>query len=303
MLDTQEHSVLVAKLTTHADIDAKLSNTQAEHAQITKDAEALQVTISRLIDEKSMHDATLMELPQKISTANASLAEVETKLADTSTKHQQALAAEHESIASRVAAEQAATLLKTESANLEKLISEKRSSLDGELKAKLDEAQAVECKLAKVHTKVADAEKRLAELKDVDTRLADAGKALKEAEKQRLAEEKALAELAKRQEKLREEAAIVKDEMAVKKSQADEFAKRARADELRVSNAEAALERAVSAQQNAESKREQAELAVQELWASGMQLNPGPQNKLKKRPRKIHIPTSGRFFRQIKQAQ
>jgi chromosome segregation ATPase len=108
------------------------------------------------------------------------------------------------------ALEQTESLL-AESANLQERLTEKRDTLEAEIKARLAETNQAEARLIEITAKVAASEKRVSDLAVAQEQLTECQNALKETEVRRHAEEKALAELVKQQDRLRNELFTLED--------------------------------------------------------------------------------------------
>ncbi len=235
-----------------AEVQKKLAETRAALDEATSEHSKVNVLLPPLVRLRQEHEQVLPGLKSEIEGLRAELA---TLMRD---KQATAGALEKAQNDRKLAFEQTEAL-RLEAANLNKLLTDKRSQLESETQAKLAEASAAESRLRELEAKVAAGEKRTAELSEVDRRLANAVSGVREAEKQRLTEEKALADLARQQENLRKDLTRSETESKVLTAHVAELGKKARTEEARAADAETRLQKATAAAQAVEAKRLEAE--------------------------------------------
>jgi chromosome segregation ATPase len=164
--------------------------------------------------------------------------------------------------ADRQAAVEQTESLRAESANLQKLLTEKRGTLEAEMKTKLAEANQAEARLREITAKVIASEKRVSDLAVAQKQFTESQAALKETESRRQIEEKALADLIRQQERLRKELITLEDGIRAGTGQVNDLTKKIKSEEVRASDASARLEKSTAALQAADAKRAEAEAAT-----------------------------------------
>lgn len=254
----QQAKDLESKVKEHEGIQAKLEESRSALTQVTGEHEKLTSILAPLILQRAEYDQTLPALKAE---AEALRAELNHLIRD---KQATSVALEKAQKDRKAAFEQAEAL-RAESGNLEKLLNDKRSNLEAETKTKLAEANAADARLRDLQTQITEGEKRAAELSEVQKQLNNAVQGVKEAEKQRLVEEKALADLAKQQENLRKEIAKQTADTQLATGQITELTKKAKVEETRVAEAESRLQKATQAYQASEAKRAEAEEAIAKI--------------------------------------
>lgn len=155
--------------------------------------------------------------------------------------------------------------LRTELTNLEKLLGDKRNSLEAETKAKLAEANVADARLRELQAKIEAGEKRTAELAAIEKQLGGVVQSAKDAEKQRLAEERALADLMKQQDSLRRDIVKLTDDGQTAVVYLADQTKKAKAEEARLMDLASRAQKAQTALQAAEAKRLEAETSANKI--------------------------------------
>ena len=167
--------------------------------------------------------------------------------------------------ADRHAALEQTESLRAESANLQKRLTDKIETLEVEIKARLAETNQAEARLVEITTKVAASEKRVSDLAVAQEQLTETQNALNETEARRHAEEKALIELVKQQDGLRNELITLEDGIRAGTSQVIDLTKKIKSEEARSADASSRLETATTALHTTETKRAEAEAAAAKI--------------------------------------
>jgi chromosome segregation ATPase len=251
-------SQLEARETELLQAEKRLDEVRRELTHHTSERDNISPLVQGLLSQRVEHETLLPGLRADVQVLKT---ELQTLMDD----KKSTLAALERVQRDRQAAVEQTESLRAESANLQKLIAEKRGTLDSELKVKVAEANQAEAKLREITAKMEASEKRLNDLALVQKQLAESQAALKETEARRQTEDKTLAELHKQQEKLRKELITLEDGVRAGTGQVNDLAKKIKAEEARSVDAAARLEKSTTALQAAETKRAEADAAVAKI--------------------------------------
>jgi hypothetical protein len=134
----ERNQALEAKLASHVGIDRKLQATTSALTESNAKAEALRDEVAALTEEQ----AKLAPLRQQVE-------ELSTELANLQIQQQQATAALQATQAEHSSTETTLKTLQADATSLAKLLTDKRSTLDSDIQAKLKDASAAEGRLQK----------------------------------------------------------------------------------------------------------------------------------------------------------
>ncbi len=235
--------------------EVAMEKTQLEVTRLTGERDTINLVVATLLTQREDHEKILPGLRADVDVLRTELR--------TLTQGKQATVNALEKVqAERNSVSEQAVALRTEVTQLEKLLNDRRGTLEAETKTKLAEANQAETKLHEVIAKVAAAEKRAIELAEIEKRLSSATSTLKDTENQLLAEEKALATLAGQQEKTRKDLAMLEESTKSTQMQISELTKKAKAEETRYADSVMLAEKFGAALQAVEAKRAEAEAAL-----------------------------------------
>ncbi|MEQ1750498.1 MAG: nucleotide exchange factor GrpE, partial [Prosthecobacter sp.] len=235
--------------------EVAMEKTQLEVTRLTAERDTINTFVATLLTQREDHEKILPGLRADVDV-------LRTELRTLTQDKQSTVNALEKVQAERNAVSDQATVLRTEVTQLEKLLNDKRGTLEAETKTKLAEANQAEATLREVSAKVAAAEKRAIELVEIEKRLSSATITLKDTENQRLAEEKALATLASQQEKMRKDLAMLEESAKSTQVQIAELTKKAKTEEARHAESVMLAEKSNAALQAVETKRAEAEAAL-----------------------------------------
>lgn len=236
-------------------VQADLELARQNLVRTNDDQEKLSELVTSLVLQREDYEQTLPGLRNETEAAKTTLT---TLVRD----KEQTEASLEKAQADRNAALHETEKLRAESAALERLLTENRSSLETETRTKVAEAEAAVARLGELQGKIATCEKRAAELAEIESRLDTALERVREAEKRRVNEEKALAELAQQQEAHRKEVARLENEARGFNGRLAELVSKASFEETRAQDAEDRLQKAGAALRDSEARRLEAEAQI-----------------------------------------
>jgi chromosome segregation ATPase len=212
-LETSQASAkeLAERVSALEDLETQLIQAEKRLEEVRRDI-TLQMTVRdgvsalvlTLFSQRADHENLLPKLRADVQVLKTELQTL------TQDKNSIMVALERVQADRHAALEQTESLL-AESANLQERLTEKRDTLEAEIKARLAETNQAEARLIEITAKVAASEKRVSDLAVAQEQLTECQNALKETEVRRHAEEKALAELVKQQDRLRNELFTLED--------------------------------------------------------------------------------------------
>jgi chromosome segregation ATPase len=212
-LETSQASAkeLAERVSALEDLETQLIQAEKRLEEVRRDI-TLQMTVRdgvsalvlTLFSQRAEHENLLPKLRADVQVLKTELQTL------TQDKNSIMVALERVQADRHAALEQTESLL-AESANLQERLTEKRDTLEAEIKARLAETNQAEARLIEITAKVAASEKRVSDLAVAQEQLTECQNALKETEVRRHAEEKALAELVKQQDRLRNELFTLED--------------------------------------------------------------------------------------------
>jgi chromosome segregation ATPase len=265
---TQQAKDLGTKLVELNNAEANLEKAKLEINKLGIEKETINGFVASLLTEREEHEAILPGLK-----ADVEVLRTEVRILGQD-KQNTAAALEKAQVDRRAASEQAEAL-RLEAVNLDKLLNDKRNNLETETKNKLAEANNAEAKLREVTAKVTAAENRALELATVEKQLATAIQACKDSEKLRQTEEKVAAELISQQAKSRKDLAVIQQTIKETNLQIAELTKKLQFEDARQAEVLSRTEQANQALQSAQTKLQEAQVAVLKIREEETNLRKG----------------------------
>lgn len=251
----EESQALEARLLEHSDLQGKLEETRTALTAAREEREKLTAILAPLLLQREEHEKTLPGLKSEVEALRA---EMTTLMRDKQTT----MAALEKAQTDRKAALEQTDALRKEADNLEKLLTDKRSSLEAETQAKLAEASTAENRLKDLKKEIEAAEARTSGLAEAEQKLTNITQALQETEKRRQGEEKTLSDLARQQETLRTEIARLEAEAENHNTKVVDLGRKTHSEQIRLADLVDKFEKAQTALQTADTKRLDAEASL-----------------------------------------
>lgn len=252
---TERVSALEARETDLLQAEKRLEEVRRDLTRQMTERDGVSTLVQTLLSQRVEHETLIPSLRADVQVLKTEL--------QTLTQDKKSIMAALERVqADRQAALEQTESLRSESANLQKLLTEKRGTLEAEMKTRLAEINQAEARLREVTAKVLASEKRVSDLAVAQKQFTESQAAFRETELRRQTEEKALAEVLKQQERLRKELITLEDGIRAGTGQVNDLTKKIKSEEARAADAGSRLEKATTALQSTEAKRTEAEAAA-----------------------------------------